>query len=118
MNKKQLIQKTAEKTGFSKNEVSLLIDALIEVTADELAAGGSVLLTGFGCLEAKTRKARKGAHPRTGEPIDIPEVHTAVFRAGSALQERLNGNENDRLDISLCSFFDNDISDGQEQELK
>lgn len=90
MNKKQLIQKVSEKTGMSQKDAAKLLDALIETASDELAEGGSVLLTGFGCLEAKTRKARKGSHPRTGEPIDIPASRTAVFRPGSLLLSKLD----------------------------
>lgn len=90
MNKKQLIQKAAEKSGFTQKETTELLDTILEIATDELADGGNVLLTGFGCLEAKTRKARKGAHPRTGEPIDIPPVHTVVFRTGSSLQAKLD----------------------------
>ncbi len=90
MNKKELIRKTAEQTGFSMRDTSLLLDAMLNIAADELSSGGSILLTGFGCLEAKTRGARKGAHPRTGEPISIPPVHTAVFRVGTKLQAILD----------------------------
>ncbi len=90
MNKKQLIQKAAEQTGFTQKESAKLLDALIAIATDELAEGGTILLTGFGCLEAKTRKARRGSNPRTGELIDIPSVHTVVFRTGSALQAKLD----------------------------
>lgn len=90
MNKKELVQKAAEKTGFTQKDTQKLLDALVEIATDELAEGGSILLTGFGCLEAKTRKARRGSNPRTGEPIDIPSSVTAVFRTGSALQAKLD----------------------------
>lgn len=93
MNKKQLIQKAAEKSGFTQKDTAKLLDTLLEIASDELAEGESILLTGFGCLEAKTRKARKGAHPRTGEPIDIPALHTAVFRPSAALQAKLDGQD-------------------------
>lgn len=92
MNKKELVQKAAEKAGFTQKDTQKLLDALLEIASDELAEGGSILLSGFGCLEAKTRKPRKGSNPRTGEPIDIPAVRTAVFRTGSALQAKLEDN--------------------------
>lgn len=90
MNKKQLVRKASEQTGFTQKETAKLLDALIEIASDELAEGGSILLTGFGCLEAKTRRPRRGSDPRTGQPIDIPAVHTAVFRPSAALQEKLD----------------------------
>lgn len=90
MNKKELIQKAAQKTGFTQKDAAKMLDALLEIAGDELAEGGSILLTGFGCLESKTRKPRKGSNPRTGEQIDIPAVHTAVFRTGSTLQAKLD----------------------------
>lgn len=90
MNKKELICKAAEKSGLTQKDVTALLNTLLEIAEDELAAGGSVMLSGFGCLEAKTRSARKGVHPRTGEAIEIPPVHTAIFRPGSHLQAKLD----------------------------
>lgn len=92
MNKKQLIQKAAEKSGISTEQTAKVLDALISVAADELAGDGDILLTGFGRLEAVTKKARKGVHPRTGEPIEIPAQKTAAFRPSAALLEKLSAN--------------------------
>lgn len=90
MNKKQLIQALAEKTGATQKDTAKMIDALLEVTADELANGGAIQITGFGSLESKVRNERKGCNPRTGESIIIPASTTAVFRPGSALQAKLD----------------------------
>jgi len=90
MNKKELVCKAAAKSGLSQRDVTALLNALLEITEDELAAGGSVMISGFGSLEAKTKSARKGVHPRTGEAIEIPPVHTAVFHPGSRLQAKLD----------------------------
>lgn len=95
MNKKQLIKQAAEKSGLSTEQTAKLLDALLSVAADELADGGFVLLTGFGRLEAVTKKARKGVHPRTGEPIEIPAQKTAAFRPSAALLEKLSASDND-----------------------
>ena len=65
----------AEATGLSKKDVDRVLDELRSTIHSELKAGGDVYLPEIGRFETqdrKARKARKGRHPQTGEPIDIP----------------------------------------------
>ncbi len=91
MNKKELIRATAEASGLTQKDCTAALDALLEVVTKELSAGGEVSVTGFGALRVKTRGARVGINPKTGEKIDIAESKTVAFKAGSALQAKVNG---------------------------
>ena len=85
MNKSELINAIAEKSGLSKVDSKKALDATLETIAEEVKAGGNVVLVGFGTFSVSERSARKGINPRTKQPIDIPAKKTAKFKAGSEL---------------------------------
>jgi DNA-binding protein HU-beta len=91
MNKSELVDALADKTGMSKTDAGKAIDALFStdggVIASALRKGGRVQITGFGTFETKSRKARTGRNPRTGETIKIKASKTPGFRAGKGLKD-------------------------------
>ena len=87
MNKVELISKIAEKAGLSKKEAAASLAAMQSTITDALKDGDSVTLIGFGTFEVKTRAARTGKNPRTGEAISIPEAKIPAFKARKALKD-------------------------------
>ncbi len=85
MNKSELINAIAEKSGLSKVDSKKALDATLETIATEVKAGGKVVLVGFGTFSVSERSARKGINPRTKEPIEIPAKKTAKFKASTEL---------------------------------
>ena len=85
MNKSELINAIAEKSGLSKVDSKKALDATLETIAEEVKEGGKVVLVGFGTFSVSERSTRKGINPRTKEPIDIPAKKTTKFKAGSEL---------------------------------
>ena len=47
-------------------------------------------LSGFGTFAAKTRAARTGRNPRTGEAIAIAASRVPGFKAGKGLKDAVN----------------------------
>ena len=90
MNKSELIDAVAAKTGLSKAKSEDAVKAFIDVVSDELKAGGKVQLVGFGTFEVTERGAREGRNPRTGETMTIAAVKTPKFKAGKALKDAVN----------------------------
>lgn len=90
MNKYELINAMAEKTGDSKKATSEALKAFIDVISDALVKGDKVQLVGFGTFETRARAARKGLNPQTKEEIKIPACKAPVFKAGRALKEIVN----------------------------
>ena len=87
MNKTELISKVAERAVLRNSLVSDVINALLEVASEELAAGEKIKLTGFGNFEVKKRVARQAKNPQTGEAISIPATKVPVFKPGKALKD-------------------------------
>ena len=63
---------------------------LLEELRQELIQQGRVELRGFGSFSVSTRKARKGKHPKTGQPIEIAQTRFVRFRAAGKLRHGLN----------------------------
>ena len=91
MNKSELVDALAESTGMTKADAGRAVDALFSpdggIIAKALKKGNRVQITGFGTFEAKSRKARTGRNPRTGETIKIAATKTPSFRAGKGLKD-------------------------------
>lgn len=91
MNKAELIASVADKTGFTKKDAEVSVNALISVIEDALVKGEKVQLIGFGTFETRQRKARKGRNPRKpDEVMDIKASTAPVFKAGKALKDAVN----------------------------
>lgn len=87
MNKKDLINVVAEKTGMTKKDSGLAVESVFDVIKETLSKGEKVQIIGFGTFEVRDRAARKGRNPQTGEEIDIPATRVPAFKAGKALKD-------------------------------
>lgn len=87
MNKSELVSVVAEKAGMTKKDTEKVVNAVFESITGALTKGEKVQLIGFGTFDVRTRKAREGRNPATGDTIQIPEATVPVFKAGKALRE-------------------------------
>jgi len=90
MNKTDLVNAVAEKTGLSKVKAAAAVDGVISAISDFLKNGEKVSLVGFGTFEVVKRPARKGRNPQTGKEITIPAKNVVRFRAGKKLKDIVN----------------------------
>lgn len=89
MNKADIVNAVAERTGLSKKDADKAVAAFTDVVADSLKSGDKVVLVGFGTFEVKERSARIGRNPRTKEAIEIPASKAPVFKAGKGLKDAI-----------------------------
>jgi DNA-binding protein HU-beta len=95
MNKTELIEKLAKKTGMTLKDSREAVEAIFStaprqgIVASELDAGRKVQITGFGTFMTRKRKKRKGRNPQTGQEIIIPATKFPAFAAGKALKSRV-----------------------------
>lgn len=91
MNKKELIDKIADKNNFTKKDTELILNAVMESIEEALVKGDKVQLIGFGTFEIRERSARSGRNPRNPEQvIEVPACKAPVFKAGKTLKENVN----------------------------
>ena len=90
MNKSELVDAIAAKTGATKKASEESLNAILEVIKEALVKGEKVQLVGFGSFETKARAARKGKNPQTGAEMKIPACKAPAFKAGKALKDIVN----------------------------
>ena len=95
MNKTELTEQLAKKTGLSKAASKRAVDAIFStapregIIANAVSKGDRVQITGFGTFERRKRKKRTGRNPQTGESITIQAAKYPAFSAGKSLKERI-----------------------------
>lgn len=89
MNKLELVNEMASKSGLSKKDTENALKAFIETVEETLTKGEKIQLVGFGTFETRVRAAREGRNPKTKEVIQIPETTVPVFKAGAAFKEKV-----------------------------
>ncbi len=87
MNKADLIDKIHEVVGGTRADAERAVETMIDAIASSLKKGKEVSIAGLGIFSTKTRNARTGRNPRTGESIDIPAMRVPKFRAAKALKD-------------------------------
>lgn len=87
MSRTTIVKAVASETSESKRTVEGIVAAFLAQVATNLGKGTKVTLGGFGTFRVRTRKARTGRHPGTGERIAIPARRVVGFKAGTGLQK-------------------------------
>ncbi|MBP8670832.1 MAG: integration host factor subunit beta [Sphingomonadaceae bacterium] len=91
MIRSELVQNLAEKNNdLTYGEVERIVDIFFAEITTQLASGGRVELRGFGAFTTRSRGARTGRNPRTGETVAIDAKKVPFFKPGKEIRERLN----------------------------
>ena len=90
MNKSQLAEATAERSGLSKGEATKALDAVLDSITSALQSGEKVSLTGFGTFEVRDRAARTARNPQTGQEMQVAASKAPAFKAGKGFKDAVN----------------------------
>lgn len=90
MNRSDLIRATANTHEISIAEAEKTINQILEMITISLACGESVLISGFGKFEIRTKQACVRRNPQNGEEILVPQKNAVLFHASTALKKRVN----------------------------
>ena len=96
MIKSELVARLSERyPHLYHRDVERIVSTVLDEITRALAEGDRVELRGFGAFSVKTRPARLGRNPRTGEAVNVQEKRVPFFRTGKELRERLNAKPTD-----------------------
>jgi integration host factor subunit alpha len=84
-----------EQIGLNKRESKDMVDAFFDLMVDSLIQGSDVKISGFGNFQIRTKAARPGRNPRTGELIPIDARRVATFHASHKLKALIQGDTDD-----------------------
>lgn len=91
MIKSELIARLAsENPHLTQRDIERVVHVILESMVEALESGGRVELRGFGAFSVRSRPARAGRNPRTGEAVDVKAKHVPFFKSGKELRARLN----------------------------
>ena len=92
MIKSELIAALAiENPHLTQKDIERVVGVILEEMIEALEEGGRVELRGFGAFSVRSRPARAGRNPRTGESVKVRAKSVPFFKAGKELRVRLNG---------------------------
>ena len=87
MRKTDIAAYVAEQDSLSKAEAERAVNALLDAIRSALSRGETVSLPGLGAFSTRSRAARQGRNPATGETIRVAASKTPAFKAGKALRD-------------------------------
>tara|TARA_B100000795_G_C22792314_1_gene437552 strand:+ start:1516 stop:1791 length:276 start_codon:yes stop_codon:yes gene_type:complete len=90
MNKSELIENLAIKTGYNPKLTDKMVRIFFDRIKAALSAGDKVEIRGFGSFTLKKYKGYIGRNPKTGETVEVKPKQLPVFRTGKDLRSRVN----------------------------
>lgn len=90
MTKADIVEKVANKLGFTKRESQDLVESVFSLLKSTLESGENIKISGFGKFEVKQKKDRRGRNPQTGESITIEARRILSFKPSTLLRTAVN----------------------------
>ena len=76
--------------GLSRNESSELVEQVLRYMSDALVRGETVKISSFGTFSVRSKSARIGRNPKTGEEVPIEPRRVLTFRPSHIMKERVD----------------------------
>lgn len=76
--------------GFRENELAELVERVLDHMSDALVRGETVKISSFGTFSVRSKTARVGRNPKTGEEVPIEPRRVLTFRPSHIMKERVD----------------------------
>ena len=91
MIKSELVARiAAQNPHLYQRDIENIVNTILGTVVDAMKSGDRVELRGFGAFSVRSRPARTGRNPRTGEKVPVSEKFVPFFKTGKEMRERLN----------------------------
>ena len=87
MTKTELIRRVARDTRFHQEYVAEVVDSFLKLVAEELGAGRTVELPGFGSWYTRVYTPGKTINFKTGKEMKVAPLYIPAFKAGVMLKK-------------------------------
>ena len=91
LTKAGISQKIADDCGFMKGEAAEVLEKLLEIMKSRLASGEDVMISGFGKWNVRSKQARRGRNPKTGDQIVLDARRVVTWSYSPMLKAAVNG---------------------------
>lgn len=86
-----LSESVFREVGLSRNESAQLVESVLQYVSDALAAGETVKISSFGTFSLRSKTARVGRNPKTGDEVPISPRRVLTFRPSHLMKDRVAG---------------------------
>ena len=90
MTKAELIEKVLTAASLNRKEAESAVETIFGSIIQSLRDGEKIELRGFGSFRLRSRGARVGRNPKTGEKVQVPAKRIPYFKPGKELKELIN----------------------------
>ncbi|WP_071674827.1 integration host factor subunit alpha [Nioella nitratireducens] len=84
-----LTEAVFREVGLSRNESAQLVERVLDLMSDGLVDGEQVKISSFGTFSVRSKTARVGRNPKTGEEAPIPPRRVLTFRPSHLMKDRV-----------------------------
>ncbi|MBT4525559.1 MAG: hypothetical protein HOC24_03295 [Deltaproteobacteria bacterium] len=88
--KEDIILDLMKKTKIDRSIAKKLVETIIKLIKETLAAGNRVMITGFGEFKVIHKKPRIGRNPKSLVTYEISERKVVVFSPSKVLRKEMN----------------------------
>ena len=86
MNRAELVHAMAQKSGMTKKDTAVALEAFVSVVT-ETVPNEKVVIVGFGSWESIPTPERVGRNPKNGTEVTIPASNRVKFKVGKELKD-------------------------------
>jgi len=80
--------------GLSRNDSAQLVESVLDHMSDALVRGEQVKISSFGTFSVRSKSARIGRNPKTGQEVPINPRRVLTFRPSHLMKDRVaSGNK-------------------------
>ena len=88
--KNLLCSSLSSKLSLEKDEITQIVDTVLDGVKEILSEGSSLEIRGFGTFEVKIRKGKKNArNPKTGEKVQTQPHYVICLKPGQELKDNI-----------------------------
>ncbi|MGO9119566.1 MAG: integration host factor subunit alpha [Desulfomonilaceae bacterium] len=91
LTKAHIAKKIADDCGFMKGEATEVLETFLAIIKKRLVAGESVIISGFGRWNVRSKHARRGRNLQTGQEIVIAPRRVVTWKYSPVLKAAVNG---------------------------
>jgi integration host factor subunit alpha len=90
LTKADIAQKIADDAGFMRGEAAEVLEKLLDLMKKQLITGEEVMISGFGKWTVKSKHARRGRNPQTGEQMTLDARKVVTWSYSPVLKKAVN----------------------------
>jgi len=90
LTKADIIEAIQRENGYSRKQSAEVIEILLEIIKQSLESGEYVMISGFGKLQPKYKRQRRGRNPATNKDSILPPRRAVTSKCSGKLRDRID----------------------------